>query len=377
MAYPRPKILTRVTVPTGGWAWDIDVSVAAQYDTNLTGTVPAGDYYVSGDHQSDDLLYALANSFFAQYVGAVDEFGSMIYDIHPTSHKVRIQFFNALEGSNFEGTPKNNVRMNLDSWDADLCAALGFDGSAAVSSTGTDYPVFTADWHHAYGFYCDEDGQGDIIPVDRSMAFVLQDKSISGKVKTQFFGESFASDLSLQFLERYEQNRTKVFSDGIGYGVAPTWPYSRNEPLECWWEEARKGIEFRVYRDAFLDVARASETGTSTDASTSDLNDTNKSFSTQWPGRVLYVPVFPIGETITQSFYISSNTSTRITVANALLLACGVDGDLSLDGGNPYYLFEHTYKTYVADLKRMSEFAPRELPVIDRWNIRIPLLRYV
>jgi len=372
MSIPRPKILTRVTVPSGGWTWDIDVSDVAQYDTNLTSTVAAGDYYISGDNQSDDLLFALTTSIKADIVANGLSGTAMIW-IDPDTHKASIQVY----GTDFvDATGDNDVRINFSSWSAGLCAALGYDTSD-VAKTTEDNPTFEADWHHGYGWYADEDGQGDIMPVDRSMAYSIQGKSISGKVKTQFFGESFASELRLEFLERNSSGRTKVFSNGVGYGTASVWPYNRNEPLECWWEEARKGIEFRVYRDGYINTSRAASTGTSTAASVTTITDAGKSWSTdpsRWVGCIKYSPVFIENP---QSFYISANTATQLTVPNAHPSGIDADGGALGLGGQTYYIFDHPYQTYVVDLKEMSEFAPREHAAIDRWNITIPLLRYV
>ena len=60
MSIPRPKILSVFTVPTGGWNFVVYVSKSSQYDTKLTMTIPAGDYFMSGDNQDDDdFLYQI------------------------------------------------------------------------------------------------------------------------------------------------------------------------------------------------------------------------------------------------------------------------------------------------------------------------------
>lgn len=400
MSIPRPKILTRVTVPTGGWAWDLDLSNAAQFDTNLTGTVPAGDYFVSGDNQSDDLLYALTDSIQTEIDGSAVT-ADIAIAIDPVAHVVSMVFY----GSGVvDATGDNDVRLNCAAWDADLCGAIGFYDSLGKQRTNTDNPTFFGEYHHGYAWYADEDGQGGIDPVDRSAAFSLQGKSISGKVKTQFFGETFASELRLQYLERhqarqtsivgiigvsssvdYEEWRTKVFSDGVGYGSAPAAPYNRNEPLECWWEEARKGVEFRVYRDGYIVTSRAASTGVSTAAAATTITDAGKSWGIEpyeWSGRIVHVPEFAVctrgsNSYTPQNFYIASHTATVLTVANAHPSGQDADGGTGGAAGETYYIFDHPYQTYVVDLGEMSEFAPREHPAIDRYDITIPLLRYV
>jgi hypothetical protein len=55
----RPKILTAVTVPTGGWDLKIYFSVAGAYDTDVTVTIPAGTYFLADDGQDDDFIRVL------------------------------------------------------------------------------------------------------------------------------------------------------------------------------------------------------------------------------------------------------------------------------------------------------------------------------
>ncbi len=375
MPYPRPKILTRVTVPTGGWAWDIDLSNVAQYDTNITGTVPAGDYYIAGDNQSDDLLFALQTAIQAGIDGTAIT-GDVCIDIHPTSHKVRFQFY----GTGFvDATGDNDVRIDWPASAAGLYQALGFDGSAQDALTIIDNPYFVADWHHAYGWYADEDGQlADLMAADKSITNTIQGTTISGKVKSQFFGERFANSLSLQQIERDTDDRTKVQSNGIGYGAAPVHPYNRNEPLECWWEEARKGVEFRVYEYARVDAGQAADLGTSTVCDTTTLADGGKSWAVEpyrWVGRLIYIPTY--APLLNQMFYIASHSATILTVANAHPSGDDVDGGVGGAASGAYYILDHPYNTYVLDTKKMAEFAPQGIPKIDRYNITIPLKRYI
>ena len=55
----RPKILSAIVVPTGGWAFVIDLSKTTDYDTAVTATLPAGTYYLSDAHRSSELRDAL------------------------------------------------------------------------------------------------------------------------------------------------------------------------------------------------------------------------------------------------------------------------------------------------------------------------------
>jgi len=375
MSIPRPKILSVVECPSGGWAWDIYISNVAQYDTHLTGTVAAGDYFVSGDNQSDDLLRALTASIQTQIDGSAVT-GDVIIGIDPTTHKVELQFY----GTGFvDATGDNDVKLTLTSWATGLAAACGFDTSADDTSTTTDNPTFTADWHHGYGFYCDEDAQGQIVsPVARSKPAVIQAVTpFTGNVKSIYYGERYLNALMLQHLERYDQSRTKVHSDGNGYGDAPVWPYNRNEPLECWYHEAKYGRRFRVYSDGYISTPIASDGGTSSACAVTTLTDASKSWSVEphrWPGRLIWIPSYP--DAIGQAFYISSHTATVLTVPNAHPSGFDVDGGSGGAAGGTYYLFEHPYETYILDVGQMSEWDPKEIKSIDRYNLTIPLLRY-
>jgi hypothetical protein len=374
MTIPRPKILTAVTVPTGGWALDMDISVAGQYDTAVDVVVPAGTYFVSGDNQSDDLLFAI-QTVIQTALTAVGADRFICIWIDPDTHKVKICF----AGSNFTGATKQDVRIDWPGSDSGLYQALGFDGSAIDASTAEDEPIFTADYQHAWGWYADEDGQLESLDIeDRNIAQVLQSTSISGRVKSQLVGDRYAATLRLQFLERAHQGRTKVYSRGVAYGAASVYPYERNQPLECWWMEARKGTRFRVYADARIDTAKAALMETELSATVApeyEFNDVALDTDPQrCAGGVVWVPSVLVGyatRTDTyQAFYVASNTAGAVTFANEIAASVW-------DGTQEGYFFDHRYQTYVLDVDEMSTFAPDEIPALDRFNIAIPLKRYV
>jgi hypothetical protein len=301
--------------------------------------------------------------------------------IDPDTHRVKICFC----GSNFTGATKQDVRIDWPGSDSGLYQALGFDGSAIDASTAEDEPIFTADYQHAWGWYADEDGQLESLDIeDRNIAQVLQSTSISGRVKSQLVGDRYAATLRLQFLERAHQGRTKVYSRGVAYGAASVYPYERNQPLECWWMEARKGTRFRVYADARIDTARAAafENGLTSGVSASVFDLTTQTLDVDpgvFVGAYVWFTQFSdslgLGSANTfQGFYVSTHTTARVTVANAQP-ALAADGG-TLDSAYPYF-FHHRYQTYVLDVDEMSTFAPDEIPALDRFNIAIPLKRYV
>lgn len=378
MAIPRPKILTAFTVPTGGWTLHVDISDAAQYDITVQATVAAGDYFVSWDNQSDDFLKALAdalnNALDASAAAWITNDDAVVVYLD-SDHKVNIQF------DQYFTSTHQDVKIKWTAGEgSDIAGVLGFDGSADDAQTGGDDPLFTADWHHAYGWYADTDGilAGDMAE-NADHANALQSVAPSGHVKTHYVGGRQTNELQLQHVPRH-----KMLSADVGYTVAPVHPsganilssaYARNEPLQCWWKEARQGIRFRVYRDAHVDTAKASDQGemdAATDATT--LTDAAKSWATEpqrWAGRILYVDNWSKTDA-PGKWHIASNTATVLTVT----AASGTDLPIDDNADKTYHLFDHDYDTYVLDMERMKKFAPMEIPNIDKYNLTIPLMRY-
>lgn len=374
---PRAKILTAVTF-SSAQTFYFKFSVSSQFDTNITATVAAGTYFVAGDIQSDDLLYALQAAVQAAIDAARPADDRTFVAWIDDNHKVNFGF----EGTDFQGATKRQVQITWSSWSTDLMKALGQDSAATTTSlTTSDEPYHTLSYHHGYGFYCDEDGQTDMRrSVDEETPTSLQSIAISGHVKTQYFGSAFTNDLMLSFLEANEQGRTKVFSDGVGYGVQPPWPFNWNEPLECWFQDAMKGVRFRVYERNQKSIALASALGTTTGSTSTSLDDGTKSWTNdQWVGFLAHVPSFRAGEIdFPQSYYISDNDSNSLIIPNAHPSGYDAEGLTGDTGGVDYYVFDHRYQTYVLDLAKMKSFkADQQARALDRWRVSIPLLRYV
>jgi hypothetical protein len=365
MTIPRPKILSVITVPTGGWSFKFYYSVSTQYDTNKTATIAAGDYFMGFDAQSDDLLFALETAIEAALASATK---NVLIDISPTTHKVKIAF----TSTDFAGGVKNNVKLAWTESTAGLCQALGFSNAADDTSTGTDNPHFTADYHHGYGWYADEDGLlNDLLVEDITSPQIVRARAINGGIDSQYIGAWYDNALSLQFL-----SRAKTFSRQQDYGGSSIYPYERNEGLECWFRQAMLGKRFRVYRNGNIDTTRSNDRGTATSDTTTVVTHSTKSWGTdpqRWAGCLLYKPNFCTdGGTTTKAYYISSNTATTLTVANAAPAGCDVLGYVDLT----YHLFDITYQTYVLGLG-VDKFDPKEIPAIDRYNFKVPLSRYV
>jgi hypothetical protein len=373
MTIPRPKILTALTVPTGGWTFKFYISVAAQYDTAKTVTIAAGDYFVAWDGQTDDLLRALSSAINTALATVGGSRFCMPYI--NSSNKVVIHWL----GNDFTGATKRQIKVAWTESTAGLAAALGFDSSADDTSTADDIPSFTADWQHGYGWYADEDCYLQYLAVeDVNVATSPQAIGLSGVVKTQLMGTRYTNELSLQYV-----SRAKMYSRGIGYGTAPVYPYSRNYGLECWWQEARQGVRFRVYRDSRNDTSSAVAVGSVTADSTTTITDSSKSWTTDpeaYKGMLCYLPdrLTSGGAGVAGNqpgrFYITSHTATVLTSAAATVDNLEWTNNLT---GVAFYIFDNRYQTYVLNASAMREFKPTELPAIDNYNLTIPLLRYV
>jgi hypothetical protein len=370
---PQPKILTAITVPTGGWQLKIYTTNIAQYDVANTVTLIAGDYFMAWDQQTDCFIYHFAKEVFEKIaVTLASAFGVVWID---ADHKVNITF----EGDHYAGNPQRDVKIAWTELDGETIGKiLGFDVSADLELTGTDYPTTVADYPHAYGWYADADGTiADDMPEDAERVYSLQSKAPSGHVVTQYIGEAGVNVLGLQFVEN-----TKMWSGGIGYTETATYPRTQNEPLECWWQEARQGKRFRVYRDGQFNTDRAVQTGTVTFATATRLDDNTKTWQTdppRWVNRLAY-----------QADIASAGGATNATVPGRWLVSAMVDSDTltmvnpvgggaspyQVLNGAQYWLFEQTYGTYVLDLEGMKDFKPQEIKEIDEWNITIPLLKY-
>lgn len=372
MATPRPKILTVVTVPTGGWVFKLYVSRVTEYDTAVTATIAAGDYFVSWDNQSDDFLYAFANTVNAAIDAAHAAFPTDSLQCYlDDDHKVNIVF----EDTYYQGDPARGIKLAWTENDGDdIGKVLGFDHSADdtnASAAGSNNKTFTGDWQHGYGWYATEDGLlAESLTEDESEVEALQSVSHTGLVRTQRIAQRFLGKIDLQFLPR-----ARTFSQNVGYGEANVHPYERNQGLECWWIQAQQGKRFRFYRDGRHDTDSASVAGTATGGTTTTLTDSGRSFDIDpqpHKGRLLWIAEWGTNASFPARFYISSHTATVFTVPNAGPYSQNLNA-----GGNGYYVFDQPYQTYVVNLEKMKTFLPAEVPALDRYDIKILVRRYI
>lgn len=370
MGIVRPKILSVVTVPSGGWDLDFTVSVAGSLDTPLTATIPAGNYFISWDAQSDDLLHAVTTQIRAAIVAGPGGTNRFPYVGLNTAQKV-VFFFG---GSNFTGAPKQDVALNWTTSAAGLASALGVNASADDTSTGVNNPSFTMDYQHAYAWYSTEDGQLESIQrEDINENLAEQAVTYGGQVKTVRYADRYTNTLKLNWVAH-----TSMWSGGVQYGSA-SYPYTYNVPLECWWYEARQGKRFRVYRNDTLTYGAAGsrflEKGTNEVASTTQLQDSGKTWPQnpqQYTGQhVLFYHQVNSGGIMARA-RISSHTGTVLTLPTS---AGGTTWDET--SGEGFTITEGKYGTYVLDHEKMSMFEPNEIPNIDRYGIEIPMRKYV
>jgi len=368
MPNPRPKILSVVTIPTGGWVVtlyvDSDGNDGEDYDEKIQFTMAAGDYFVSGDNQSDDFLHEfMAKAYTALDTGATDADynqstaeGKPVLWIDDTTHKVKIEV-----GSN------HDMRVAFDEDDGDeVSAVLGFSGNS-IDLHGA--VVQTADYPHAYGWYADGDGylENDDWE-DIAEAYVSQAFAITGQAKTAYTCQIYSNYLRLGLLPR-----DKTWSDSVGYATSAVHPYTQNEPLECWWHSiGSQGKRFRVYRYNQKDRTLAEHRGEASGGTTTTMTDNTKSWSTdpqEHAGKILKMETF-IG-TGPMEWYISSNvTAIQLTVPNAV-------HNTNINATDATYsIFDRTYETYIVDLQKMNTFRPVGHEKLDRYSIEIPLRRY-
>jgi hypothetical protein len=377
MPIERPKILTAITIPTGGWTLTINYSTVANgvYGDPVTSTMAAGTYYMAWDGQADDFMWELANTVnvaldaagLADWVGRSE--GMMI--LLNSNHKVQIGF----SGTWFEdfGGAHSDVQIDWTATDGvSIGGVLGYDTSAVLNFDQSGPPeTLTADDQHAYGWYADTDGELEKLGIEPedSPAFE-QSFAPSGHSKVQYIGTKFENELQLRYVPRL-----KTWSRNIGYTTAAVYPYARNVPLECWWQEARQGIQFRVYRGSTIDTTKANDSITPTADTATTLTAGGESFSIdpdQWAGKLLIVPAYTDVISLSMRFYIASHTATVLTVAQQQ----EPQRDVANSDVSVCHLFDQRYETYVVDLNAMQGFKPQEMKDIDKFTIRIPLVRY-
>jgi hypothetical protein len=359
---PTPKILSKVTVPTGGWTMAYSYKNGAGY-VDATFSVPAGSYYVSGDGSSSDFIYAFANAFQTAANAAISANADIWCWIN-TSNKVVIGF----TGTHWRTAVADNHNVKLRWTTSDspsVGKVLGFDVSAVDENTTVDNPTFTADYQHAYGWYASDDGclAADLVE-DVEESTVFQSRGPSGVTRTQYAASAFRNMLNLQFVAR-----DRMFSREALYTETPGYPYEINQGLECWWLQAKQGTEFRVYRHSRYD--RLIDGGTLTSAGANTSTDSVKSWTVnQWAGYCIYIAAYTRATDVSAlaMSYIESNTATVITHQTPYL------GSFQTNG---YRILPFRYQTYVLDLSgNGARFEPEEIDVIDRYNFKAKLLRY-
>ena len=381
----RPKLLSVITVPAGGWLFRVQLSDAGAYDHTANATLAAGDYYLSGDGASTDLLCELCTKATAaiRALGAPFATGFVYSWIDPT-HKVNLYFVQCSAAA-----AARPIKIVWTACAAGLALALGFD--TAADDVLNAVPLSKqADYHHAYGWYCDEDGCLASKPlVDTISAQMQQARSLGGVVRTQRMSSWLHdSNFNLEFL-----TNTKTFSDETVYGSLPPYPRNRNEAFECLWYEIAGGKQFRFYRNysavstpsSFSDSAvrceaRCISTGSGGGYEWVSPDFVNDQFNGGhivgmiWSivdavlaGNSLGVPYTSIINDVIHSFA-GANCALGVNIPPGLAV-----GFL---WGNHGLLYP-CHQTYVIDVNQSGKFEPQEITGLDRFNISFKMMRYV
>lgn len=390
MSLEMPKILSVIIVPSGGW----DIAITLDYGgaaVAVTATVPEGRYFMAWDGQDDDFLWKLCDVLTTAIRAATGDYDNAYVRARiGDDHKVRLIFFGDFAlGDAASVLPMDPIRIRWTAGDSDLAKALGADHTAdetvpSPSDPDTYAMVWTAPYQHAYGWYADEEGLLKFKPLlDVPSAKVLQERSLSGLVKTQQISETLYDSA----FELYAVREATMLSNGKGYNETPSYPYERNAPLECWFYEAVQGKEFRFYRNEQLFDTSTSGNGFTqpeyfdealdADSATpgTTITDAAKAWQVdRWAGCLVHLPspapLKTLGVPDALRNYIVSNTATVLTIDNAWH-AYPEYGDTR------FFIADGRYGTYVLDVKRMSRFDPTEINGVSRFNITVPLLRYV
>ena len=377
----RPKILSAIVVPTGGWAFVIDLSKTTDYDTAVTATLPAGTYYLSDDHSSSDLLDALCKVLTTAIQATGSPFSSSLaYGWLDAAHKVNLAFPGGWGGS------ATKIKISWSNTNPSLVLALG-GPSASGGGTGIDATMTAADttytcpYPHAYGWYADGDGWLKMMPLaDIASMQVLQARSLGGLVRSQQISSIlYDSNIAIELIPN-----VNMLSFGNLYGYDPPYPAVRNQPLECLWYDIVGGKQFRIYRNYSTSSARNNGGFTANGGSSSSLTNSAGSIWTtsQWVGfGALGSVVFPLAYGGGNLSYpaqpaITANTASSLTVG---LLPGSPDIYNAVSAG--WVFVPQAYQTYVIDASEKGDtvpkFAPVEVPNLDQFNISIPLMRYV
>lgn len=377
MALVRPKILTAIVLDASKQL-RFKITDATDFDTNVDITIPAGTYYIAWDQQSDCLLYKIMSLAYAA-LDALADTGDGVDDYNDSSADGK-PHFGLDDTGKVWATVGNGLAMQID-WTAldgvEIGGILGFTTAAALTITDGA----TATYQHAYGWYANQDGGLQYEWEDADVTNAPQSVAENGAVRTQFVASRRTNSLTLQQVQK-----ARIFSREVSYATAPVDPYERNVPLECWWREARRGRQFRVYVDGRTpegtDAASQAVLVGGVDAAstTTTITDAGKSLSTDpqtHKGRVMHIRAW--NNTVNggdvmedQRFYISSHTATVFTLANSLFAR---QHDAT---ATQYYVLDQRYRTYVVDLAQMREFRPAEMQGgTERFDITIPLLGYV
>jgi hypothetical protein len=369
MPVERPKILSEIVFPAA-----VTIKMyfynASAYDTPVTAQVPAGTYFMANDNQDDDLIMVLSGVLTTAIRANGGNFAAMYaFGWINSDHKFCLQIANLAAASG-----NNNIKLAWSESTASLRTALGVGSSDEVIAAASGSASYTAPYHHAYGWYADEDGYLREKPiVDRVSAQVIQARSLGGIVKTQQMS-SLLYDSSLSL---YAMTEAKTHSDGTAYGSDPPYPYARNVAFECMWQEMIQGKRFRVYRNHATAADRRDYAGTWSSSTDTTVTATTSTWTVNQFAGMVFRGVSFSGFDITGPVVaaILSNTASVLTFHNALINGAVVGMGYPITPAL-FAIIDGRYKTYVLDASSGQAWAPEEIPGINRYSVTIPLFRY-
>lgn len=370
MSVVTPKILTMITVPTGGYDLEFTISISSSLNTALTATIAAGEYFMSWDGYSDDLVYAIAGAMRTAIVNAGYGTNRYVHCYINSDKRLVIRFY----GSAFEDSVghENDVKISWSTSDAGIVEACGSDGTD-WTSTATDNPYWTGDNRHGFAWYAEEEHVlSGLMPYDSEIARIAQQTALDGTTKTVLWGSRYVNSLSLQNIKHVDMH-----SNGSSYGDAVSYGLEVNRGLECWWRSARNGTRFRVYRSdsVSVDSTLAIASGVNSVSESDALKQTSAGWATdKWVGMsVLWNRGAGVVSGMPARFRIDSNDDERVYAESTLPGGDFVDATSS----EQFFIKDLRFGTYILDTEKMSKWEPIEVPNIDRYDITIPLKRYV
>lgn len=367
----RPMICTQIDVPSGGWVFEVDISLSTQYDTNVSVTIPEGTYFLTGHGRfGDDLLATLG-----VYLNNELNTDNATVNVYLDTDTQRVGF--AFGGSLVKTGAGRDVRLKLSASNSTLCSVLGTD-QTDKTSTGTADPNFAMDYQPGYVWFAPEDNllvgfEQEPIAVPEVIESMSKEVAKSSVVSVF---THYRRTLALEYVPA-----DSAWSNGTEYLSQPPEPWVKNKGLECWFMEAMKGKRFRVFshhlRKLSHDAAYSGTVGSKTTGGTSTtFQDTS---GTDWPttpGRWSRAVVELSDENRTTGRPFVTTISTGNTATSVTVYELQTKHPFaSIASGLDYRIYDIFGEEYYLDMIKQQQWEPQEIPGLDRFSIQFQLIR--